>query len=97
MFSAVLSWMQGKWLRSPSPSLPGFFIETFKTPAGQQVLRYWLDNIYCTVYQGTDPIGLATHNGRRSVIHEILESIDAIENPYKFRAPNVETNHAGMV
>jgi copper oxidase (laccase) domain-containing protein len=41
--------------------------------------------VYCTIYEGTDPIAAATHNGRRSLVQEILENIDLAEQPEKYQ------------
>lgn len=43
-----------------------------------------MDTVYCTVYQGNDPLILAAHNGRRSVVHEILELVDYANSPQKY-------------
>jgi hypothetical protein len=65
---------------------------TFGSPAGQRVMAHLMDNVYCTIYEGSDPIMAAHHTGRRSVVHEMLEVMDAIENPRKARFnPTVET------
>lgn len=46
--------------------------DCFNTPPGQKVLEHLVNNVYATVYEGIDPIGLAYHNGRRSVVQDIL-------------------------
>jgi hypothetical protein len=66
---------------------------TFGTPAGQRVMAHLMDNVYCTIYEGSDPTAAAIHQGRRSVVHEILEVLDAVENPDKARYnPPTEEN-----
>lgn len=56
----------------------------FNNYHAQVVLQHLLDDIYCTVYKGTDPIELAYHNGRRSVIDDILRNIDYATQPAKY-------------
>jgi hypothetical protein len=43
-----------------------------------------MDAVYCQVYVGKDATELAMQNGRRSVVHEILENIDKATNPGKY-------------
>lgn len=80
----ITAWLTRKWTRTPDPSLLDAYRVTFSTVHGQRVLRHLLDSVYCTVYAGTDPMALALHAGRRSVIHEILENVDAAESPDKY-------------
>lgn len=54
--------------------------ECFSTQPGQTVLEHLVNNVYATVYEGDDPIGLAAHNGRRSVVQDILLNIEAAKN-----------------
>jgi len=49
-----------------------------------------LDAVYCTVYEGRDPIEAAMHTGRRSLVQEILENIDLAESPDKYRVRTEE-------
>lgn len=79
------AWLTGKWARQIDPSLLEDYRVVFNTDSGRRVLRHWMDSIYCTTYHGTDPIACATHNGRRSVIQEILENLDRAEQPDKYQ------------
>ena len=86
----IVDWLTTKWRRPAQPELePARLLHaygvTFGSPQGQVVLQHLLDQIYCTVYEGRDPIEAAHHNGRRSVVHEILESVDQAEAPGKYR------------
>lgn len=78
-------WLIRKWDRSPQPLLAQDYQLTFSTPSGIRVLTHLLDQVYCTIYEGTDPIAAATHNGRRSLVQEILENIDLASSPEKYR------------
>lgn len=80
-------WLTRKWDRSPQPLLAQDYQVCFSTPHGQRVLTHLLDQVYCQIYEGTDPIAAATHNGRRSLVHEILENLDVAENPNKYNVP----------
>jgi len=80
-------WLTSKWQRNVAPSheaLAQAHRATFGTLFGQLVLHHWLDSVYCTVYEGTDPLMLAYHNGRRSVLQELLETLDVAESPDKY-------------
>jgi hypothetical protein len=68
---------------------------TFSTGPGQQVLKHLLDNVYCTIYEGTDPQAALVHNGRRSVVHEILLAIDTGDSPDKYRVATEERDAIG--
>lgn len=88
MTQRFLNWLHQRWdKRTPLPDeLLQDYRATFATLSGQNVLRHLLDNIYCRVYEGTDPLESHKHNARRSVIQEILENIDraeAIDTPVK--------------
>ncbi len=77
-------WMGLKWTRKTEASLSEDCQVTFSTPHGRRYLKFMIDNIYASIYEGKDSIEMATHNGRRSVVHEILETIDMVENPGKY-------------
>lgn len=78
-----------EWLKHPfriqeSKELLDAYNTTFSSLHGQRVIQHLLDNNYCTVYVGTDPIELAYHNGRRSVLQEILVTLDQAREPRKY-------------
>src|SRR3990170_2289347 len=86
----IVDWLTTKWRRPAQPELePARLLHaygvTFGSPQGQVVLQHLLDQVYCTVYEGTDPQAALVHNARRSVVHEILESVDQAEAPGKYR------------
>lgn len=81
MKRAVLNWFYTKW--TGNPPMAQDYQATFGTVSGQRVLAHLMDNVYCTIYVGSDPVQAAHHTGRRSVVHEILENLDSIENPRK--------------
>jgi hypothetical protein len=83
MKDAIKNWLLIKW-RDDQPLAQDYQI-TFGTASGQRVMAHLMDNVYCTIYEGTDPIAAAQHAGRRSVVHEMLEILDSIENPRKSR------------
>jgi len=77
-------WLTRKWDRNPHPFMAQDYQVTFSTPHGRRVLTHLLDQVYCQIYEGTDPIAAAVHNGRRSLVQEILENIDSAEQPQKY-------------
>ena len=81
-------WLEHKWSRSAdvdAQKLAGDYQATFSSEPGQRVLRHLLDNVYCSVYEGKDVIEAAHHNGRRSVIQEVLQNIDMAEHADKYQ------------
>ena len=86
MIGRVADWMKHKWNRqvdSDQTTLLESYYITFSTFHGQQVLNHLMDSVYCTTYEGRDPIEAALHNGRRSVVQEILENVDLVEHKDK--------------
>lgn len=82
--SVIRRWLAGKWRPQDRRELLKAYQAVFTSSPGQQVLQHLVDNIYCTVYIGNDPIASALHEGRRSVVHEILENIDLADYPNKY-------------
>lgn len=93
MMNRVKDWLSGKWRRTLSHDILRSYHATFSTPDGRVVLQHLLDEVYCQTCPTHDPIALATHNGRRSVVQELLENIDIAEQPQKY-APREEMTHA---
>lgn len=83
MFNSIKNWINEKW-RPRHPAIATAYMLTFTTLHGRLVLQHLIDNIYCQTYMGTDVVEMSVHNGRRSVIHEILMLIDQAENPDKY-------------
>mgnify|MGYP006955653357 CR=1 FL=1 len=83
MLRNLVEWMKWKWGTSDS-SLLQSYNATFNSLHGQRVLNHLLDNIYCTVYEGSNPNECLMHNARRSVVQEILETLDHAEHPRKY-------------
>jgi len=77
-------WLSQKWRRPLDPHIRQAYLITFSTPHGRQVLQHLMDEVYCQICNTHDPIMLATHNGRRSLVQEILEMIDEAEHPDKY-------------
>ena len=77
-------WLNRKWHRAEGAELLHAYQVTFSTPHGQLVLQHLLNEIYCQTCPTLEPIALAAHNGRRSVVQEILENIDTAESPVRF-------------
>lgn len=91
-------WLTWKWEKEPDPTLVRSYQVTFSTEHGRRVLQHLMDKVYCTIYEGSDPILMATHNGRRSLLHEILEDIDIAEHPGKYDIKlEQEAQHERMV
>jgi hypothetical protein len=94
IFATIRRWLGFMW-RGISPGLAQDYVSVYSTPAGQRVLQHLVDTVYCTVYEGTDPIGAAVHNARRSVVHEILYNIDIGRNPDKYEVKQEESHAFG--
>ena len=77
-------WLTWKWKTQDQAALLRAYQVTFSTPDGRQVLQHLLDQSYATVCESTNPIDLAVHNGRRSVIHDILINLDLADSPDKY-------------
>jgi hypothetical protein len=82
MNNILKRWLSYKWSR-PDPTLLQAYHATFSAFDGQRVLNHLLDNVYFKVYEGTDVQGAVIHNARRSVVQDILETLDAAEHPTK--------------
>jgi hypothetical protein len=85
MTRRVRQWLTRKWSREAGPTLAESYRVTFTGLHGERVLQHLMDGVYCSVYEGKDPIEAAHHNGRRSVVQEILENLDLAEQPQKYR------------
>jgi hypothetical protein len=94
MKDTIKNWFLAKW--SDQPALAHDYQITFGSASGQRVMAHMMDNVYCTIYEGTDPIAAAMHAGRRSVVHEMLEILDAVENPRKARFNPPTENSNGL-
>jgi len=84
MTQRVRAWLSRKWQPVVTDHVLRAYQVTFSTPEGQVVLQHMMDHIYCQVYNGKDATEVAMHNGRRSVVHEILENIDKATEPGKY-------------
>jgi hypothetical protein len=84
MTKLLKSWLGQKWRRRTDPQLAQAYQVTFSTAQGQLVLQHLLDEVYCQTCPSIDPIAIALHNGRRSVVQEILENIDSAQDPIKY-------------
>jgi hypothetical protein len=84
MMLRLVSWLTRKWQPVVTDDVLRAYQLAFSTPEGQVVLQHLMDAVYCQVYVGKDPTELAMQNGRRSVVHEILENIDKATNPGKY-------------
>ena len=90
MISTIRKWLFAKWrLIYQSDEVVNAYGITFTSPHGQVVLQHLVDNIYCSIYEGNDPNACLTHNGRRSVVHEILMNIDLAQNPGKYNVREI--------
>lgn len=81
----IARWLGFKWDPMLDPKLLEYYQVTFSTLQGGAVLKDLMDRVYCTVYEGSDPILMAQHNGRRSVVDDILRNIDGAEFPNKYQ------------
>lgn len=73
----MIDWILRKFQREPDEAeiVYNAYMSTFNTPQGQIVLQHLVNNVYAAICYSKDPIEQAAHNGRRSVVHEILETI----------------------
>ena len=88
--NTVKRWVQYKWMSIMHPEILRAYHATFSGLEGQRVVQHLLDNVYCTVYEGTDPNAALVHNARRSVVQEILMNIDIGEHPDKYYVPTTQ-------
>jgi hypothetical protein len=93
MTRTLKDWLTRKWQRGLDPGLAQAYQVTFTSLHGRQVLQHLLDEVYCQTCPVNDPIALATHNGRRSVVQEMLENIDMASSPDKYTVKE-ELTHA---
>lgn len=91
MMRRVAEWLGLKWARVDDTLREDYRV-TFNSIQGRRVLHHLMDTAYCVVYEGTDALALATLNGRRSLMHEILEVLDQAENPDKYRVTTEASN-----
>ena len=99
MISTIQRWLTTKWrLVYNGDEVVQAYGGVFGSPAGQVVLQHLIDNIYCQVVETNDAITLATHNGRRSVVHEILTNIDLAQNRGKYNiAARIESVNGDVI
>ena len=73
----MIDWILRKFQREPDQAEIVYhaYISTFNTPQGQIVLQHLVNNVYATICYSNDPIEQSAHNGRRSVVQEIIETI----------------------
>lgn len=68
-----------KWFRTPPPkerdlaTIKAAVREVLRSDAGAKLFAHLYHTVYGTVCYSHDPIALAVHNGRRSVLHELME------------------------
>ena len=85
MTTTIKSWLKTLW--TPPKTHKDILLAysmTFRTPFGAIVLEHLMDEVYCTICPEDSPTALAEHNGRRSVVDEILRNIDTAESPNKY-------------
>lgn len=84
MNQAIIRWLRNMWVPRDIYELMQSYKVTFSNVHGQRVLYDLIDNVYCKVYEGSDPIMQAKHEGRRSVVDEIIRNVDQAEHPNKY-------------
>ena len=84
-------WLTRKWQSVTPETLSQFDQDVyalFSSPQGARVLGHFIDHVYSQCCpMPADALALATHNGRRSVVHELLEAYDRAANKTKYEAP----------
>lgn len=83
IFDRFHLWMRQRWSK-PDMALMESYKAMFSGEHGQRVLFDMIDNCYATVCESNDYGALVAHNARRKVVHEILRSLDIVENPQKY-------------
>lgn len=72
----ILRWILGERWHAPSAdALLVDYQRTFGTPEGQRVLRHLVETNFFPVYGGLSAEELWQHNGRRSLVQELLENL----------------------
>ena len=84
MIRAFTDWLLGKWDVEPNEKINQTYAMVFGNENGVKVLNHMLDRFYCVTYNGNDAFQLATMNGQRIVMQEILERLDMAEHPTKY-------------
>ena len=95
IFRTLHEWLSRKWQpqRQQQEILQAYLL-TFSTAEGRLVLQHLIDQVYASVCPTNNAIDLALHNGRRSLLHEMLVNIDLAEHPDKYViATHTEINH----
>lgn len=90
MTRRLADWLTRKWQRADVAELHQAYQVTFSTVYGQLVLQHLLNEVYCQTCPSLDPLALATHNGRRSLVQEMLENIDQAEHPDRYALQPLE-------
>lgn len=94
MLNSIKRWLQVRWMpRIDSHTIDAYGV-VFGSAQGRLVLQHLLDTVYCTVYEGNDPIACAAHNAQRALVQAMLENIDKAQNPAKYEI-FVEAQGAG--
>ena len=86
-------WLSRKWSRQLDAGLTESYRVVFSGLHGERVLEHLITSVYATVYEGKDSLELAAHNGRRSVVQEILEVIDRAEHPQRYEITTEGVTH----
>ena len=91
----LTTWRRTGWRDWTADALLQDYHAAFHTGPGQRVLGHMLDTVYCQVVLSRDPMELAFHNGRRSVLQEILENLQHAETHGRQHAGQETPTYAG--
>lgn len=81
-FAFIRAWLKRLW--GGQGITPQDFLLTFSSPHGARVLNHLVDNVYCKVYEGKEVSEMWMHEGRRSLVQEMLENIQIARDPKKY-------------
>jgi hypothetical protein len=83
MIGVFKKWLTARFSPQRDESILEAYRIIFNSPHGEILLNHWMDDVYCTVLPETaTDIELATHNGRRSFIDDILRRLEmAMKKP----------------
>ena len=91
------SWLSRKWSQivkqeDAHATYQRHLQTVFDSEPGQFILHVWISENYAVMskFPGQTDSDVAYNEGRRSFIHELLQSLDEIENPHR---PEVEVDN----
>lgn len=94
MFTVVRRWLQHKWSQGEERELRYAYQRFAASLDGQLIIKDLIDNFYCTIYEGSDRRLADIHEGKRTIVHYILQRIDEAQRPDKYEVKEESDNVA---